>query len=101
MDFRNKVETVLAPLVAELRNRLALLPTLSVLDNYQFRMNIARPEKSNVPDGFMSKWRYVCALLLSNSFLGINDDLETKIVSVCEVVQEIYDVNMISDMTES
>jgi len=100
MDFRNKVETVLAPLVAELRNRLALLPTLSVLDNYQFRMNIARPDKSNVPDGFMSKWRYVWALLLSNSFLGLKDDLETKLVPIDELVEKIYDLYSIGAVHE-
>ncbi len=38
MDFRDKVENVLAPLVAELREKLALLPTLAVLNYYQLRI---------------------------------------------------------------
>jgi hypothetical protein len=61
MDFRGKVETVLALLVAELRERLALLPTLAVLNHYQLRIDSVQIDKSGVPDGFIIKWRYLWA----------------------------------------
>jgi len=100
MEFRNKIEAVLAPLVAELRNELALLPTLAVLDSYQFRINIAQPDKSNVPDGFMSKWRYVWALLLSNPFLGQKGEHETGLARIDELIEKIYDMYSIGAVHE-
>lgn len=92
MEFRNKIEFVLAPLVSELRGKLASLPTLSVLDSYQFRIDTAEPDRSNVPDGFMAKWRYVWAILLSNPFLEAKPTVEPELRQVDELVEKIYDV---------
>ena len=58
MNFRKKIEAVLVPLVAQLRRKLALLPTLGVLNYYQLRIDCVQTDKGSVPDSFMIKWPY-------------------------------------------
>jgi hypothetical protein len=91
MEFRDKIETVLTPLVDELRKKLAQLPTLGVVDYYQFRIDAAQPDKSNVPDGFLFKWRYLWALLLSNPFLGVKGNFESELRKVDELIEKIFE----------
>jgi SEC-C motif-containing protein len=90
MEFRNKIETVLRPLIGELRAKLRLLPTLAVLDRYQFRIDAARPDKKNVPDGFLIKWRYLFALLLSNPFVAKAGDVELELKEIDQLVEKIF-----------
>jgi len=92
MEFRDKIEIVLRPLVTELREKLALLPTLAVLNNYQLRIDAVQTDKSGVPDGFIIKWRYLWALLLSNPFSESNDHLDPSLGSLDELVEKIFEV---------
>lgn len=91
MDFRDKVENVLAPLVAELRAKLALPPTLDVLNGYQLRIDAVQTDKSGVPDGFMIKWRYLWALLLSNSFSDGNSRHDWEFGSLDQLIEKIFE----------
>jgi hypothetical protein len=91
MEFRGKIETVLAPLVAELQEKLALLPTLAVFNHYQLRIDAVQTDKSGVPDGFIIKWRYLWALLLSNPFLETNDHLDPRLGSLDELIEKIFE----------
>jgi hypothetical protein len=91
MNFRNKVETILVPLVARLREKLARVPTLDVLNYYQHRINLVQTDKSKVPDGFMFKWRYLWALLLSGSFVKTRDDAAPEIEVIDGLIEEIFE----------
>src|SRR5208337_4775516 len=91
MEFRDKIEAALSPSVAGLRTKLAQLPTLTVLDYYQFRIDAAQPDKSNVPDGFLFKWRYLWAQLLSNPFLEARGTFESELTKVDELVERIFE----------
>ncbi len=100
MEFRDKVETVLAPLVTELREKLALLPTLAVLNHYQLRIDAVQTDKSGVPDGFIIKWRYLWALLLSKSYSGTNDHLEPDLGPLDELIEKIFETYAVGAIQE-
>jgi hypothetical protein len=91
MEFREKIETALAPLITELRTKLTPLPTLDVLNNYQLQIDAVQTDKKNVPDGFMFKWRYLWALSLSADFrdgtLGAKADFQP----IDQLLERIYD----------
>lgn len=56
-------------MIDELKGGLAALRTLEVLDCYQLGIDLAGPNpEETVPDGYLFKWRYVWALLLSQSY---------------------------------
>ena len=61
MDFRKRVEGALDPMVAELRNELLQYPTFWVLNHYLLKTHFARIDKSEMPDGYWLKWRYLWA----------------------------------------
>lgn len=94
MDFKEKLEHALRPRTARLKDKLASLPTRAVLDHYQMRIHTARPDKSNVPDGFLIKWRYVWALHLSNPFseAEVKDDSKDQFDTIDKLVEEVFDV---------
>jgi hypothetical protein len=62
-----------------------------VLDYYQFRIDAAQPDKSNVPDGFIFKWRYLWALLLSSPFLDGERELESELKKLDSLTEEIFE----------
>ena len=90
VEFRGKLESALAPLIAQLRVRLASLPTLSALNNYQLLIDLAQDDKSKFPDGFIFKWRYLWALVLSCTFSGKSDDPGTNFESIDKLIEEIF-----------
>ncbi len=100
MDFRDKVENVLAPLVAELREKLALLPTLAVLNYYQLRIDAVQTDKSGVPDGFIIKWRYLWALLLSKAYLETNDHVDPDLGLLDELIEKIFETYAVGAVQE-
>jgi len=102
MEFREKIETVIEPLVIQLKAKLASLPTFAVLDHYQTRIHTAQPDKSNVPDGFLIKWRYVWALHLSNPFseAEVKDDSKNLFDSIDKLIEDIFDVYMFGAVQE-
>lgn len=97
MEFKDKIEAVLAPLVAEFRGKLALLPTLAVLNNYQLRIDTVQTDKRGVPDGFIIKWRYLCALLLSNSFSDRNCRTDLEFGSLDQLIENIFETYAIGN----
>lgn len=94
MEFREKVETVIEPMIIKLKAKLAPLPTLAGLNHYQLLIHTVQTDKSKVPDGFFSKWRYFWALLLSKPFSGApaNDRSEAEFQSIDKLIEEIFDV---------
>jgi hypothetical protein len=91
MNFRDKIENVLGPLVAELRAKLALLPTLDMLNGYQLRIDAVQTDKSGVPDAFMIKWRYLWALLLSNPFSVGRGRSDQEFGSLDQLIEKIFE----------
>jgi hypothetical protein len=91
MEFRDNIESVLAPLITELREKLASLPTLVVLNHYQQRILASAPDKSNVPDAYIFKWRYLWALLLSSPFSEAKDNPEAEFAPIDEQVEKIFE----------
>jgi hypothetical protein len=102
MDFREKLESALTPLIAQLKGRLASLPTRAVLNHYQLQIDTVKTDKSNVPDGFLFKWRYLWALQLSNPFsdADVNHDSESQFKSIDELTEQIFDVYGFGAMLE-
>lgn len=90
MEFKEKVETVIAPLVGELRQRLAHLPTSRVLNHYQLLINSVQTDKSEVPDGFIFKWRYLWMLLLSNPYVDKEGEFEPEFKKIDHLIEEIF-----------
>ena len=45
MQFKDKIEIATKPLIADLRIELASVRSLDVLCRYQFRINLAGPDK--------------------------------------------------------
>jgi len=101
MNFRSKVEATLAPLVVRLRAELSLLPTLDVLNSYQHRIHAVQTDKSKVPDGFMFKWRYLWALLLSGTFVERQDDAGHYKSVVDDLVEDIFKAYEVGAIHES
>jgi hypothetical protein len=90
MEFRNKIEAVLTPLVRELREKLALLPTIDVLNYYQLRIDAVQTDKSSVPDGFIFKWRYLWALLLSLPFSEMDGYFEPEMKQLDHLIERVF-----------
>jgi len=93
LEFREKIETAISPLIAELRTKLARLPTLDTLNNYQLRIHLVQTDKSKVPDGFMFKWRYLWALSLSADFRdrSLGAEPNSNFHAIDQLVEKIYD----------
>jgi hypothetical protein len=102
MEFREKIETVIEPLIIQLKAKLASLPTFAVLNHYQMRIHAVQVDKSNVPDGFFFKWRYVWALHLSNPFseAELEDDSKNLFNSIDKLIEEIFNVYMFGAVQE-
>jgi hypothetical protein len=102
MDFREKIESALTPLIAQLNEMLASLPTITVLNHYQLLIHTVQTDKSKVPDGFFSKWRYIWALQLSNRFsdMDANHVSESQFKSIDELIEQIFDVYGFGAMLE-
>jgi len=102
MDFREKLEQALTPLVTQLKEKLASLPTLVVLNHYQMRIHAVQVDKHDAPDGFFSKWRYLWALHLSNPFSKqpLEGDEENLFDTIDNLVERIFEVYRIGAMLE-
>ncbi len=94
MQFWEKVEAATSPLTAELRERLATVPTLALLNFYQMKHHLSQFKKDEFPDGFWAKWRYLWALKLSGPFVGVASALcdETHFGHIDELVEKIFDL---------
>jgi len=91
MDFKEKMETVLAPHIVELRKKLASLPTTAILNHYQLQIDAVQTDTKNVPDGFMSKWRYLWAIALSGDFKDGSVDSDAVFGPIDELLEKIFD----------
>jgi hypothetical protein len=92
VQFRQKIEAAISPLVTELRGELAKLRTIDVLNHYQFRINLSQLHKDKLPDGFWAKGRYVWALLLQNKLLDAPRlDDESVLERIDDLVEKTYD----------
>ncbi len=94
MDFRKRVEGALDPMVAELRNELERYPTFWVLNHYLLKTHFARIDKSEMPDGYWLKWRYLWAVLLSLPWKEENtpDANEPDWDKIDKFIEQIFDV---------
>jgi hypothetical protein len=93
VQFRQKIEVAILPLLSELRRELAALRTLDVLNHYQFRINFAGPNRGELPDGFWAKGRYVSALSLKNIFVEASKaKSELAFDRIDQLVEKIFDV---------
>src|SRR5450755_43322 len=92
MQFEEKIEKATFPLITDLRRKIALLPTIDVLNHYQYRINLSQFNKDKLPDGFWAKGRYVSGLLLANRYLDKAVQAEeSPLTLIDELVEEIYD----------
>ncbi|HEY1940056.1 MAG TPA: SEC-C domain-containing protein [Candidatus Angelobacter sp.] len=98
MNFKERVESGISPLIEALRGTLASAPTLAVLTHYQLLIDTA-VDKSKVPDGFIFKWRYLWALLLANPFVETKPGVPHfgEIDKLIEDIFESYLVGAIYD----
>ncbi len=93
MQFRQKIEIAILPLLSDLRRELAAVRTLDVLNHYQYRINFAGPNKDNLPDGFWAKGRYVSALSLRNTLVEASSPTsDAAFDRINDLVEKIYDV---------
>jgi hypothetical protein len=93
VQFRQKIEEAIVPLLTELRGELAQLRTIDVLNHYQFRINFSQLNKDKLPDGFWAKGRYVSALALTDRFLEApRTEEEPALTRIDELVEKIYDL---------
>ena len=93
MQFRQKIEAAILPLLSELRRELRAVRTLDVLNHYQFRVNFAGPDKDKLPDGFWAKGRYISALSLKDGFIEVpGSESGSPLDRVDDLVEKIYDV---------
>jgi hypothetical protein len=92
LDFREKLEAALAKPIGSLRAELSGIPTLSILNYYQYRIHLVKTDKSNVPDGFIFKWRYLWAQALVNPLTETPLRGDPDFTSIDRLVEEIYEV---------
>lgn len=93
MQFRQKIEAAIQPLLSELRRELATIRTTDVLNHYQFRINFAGPNKDKLPDGFWAKGRYVSALSLRDAFIESRSPTsESPLNRIDDLIERIYDI---------
>ena len=101
MQFKQKIEIAIQPLLSDLRHELAAVRTLDVLNHYQFRINFAGPTKDKLPDGFWAKGRYVSALSLRNSFVEApSPTSDSTFGRINDLVEKIYDVYSLGAICE-
>jgi hypothetical protein len=92
VQFRQKVEAAILPLITELRHELSQLRTLDVLNHYQFQINLSQLNKDKLPDGFWAKGRYVWGLLLRSELLDLPEsNQEPSFAKINDLVEKIYD----------
>ena len=94
MQFREKIETATLPLIDELRQRLAALPTVAVFNHYQLQHHLSQFDKTKFPDGFWAKWRYIWALRLSSKFSEGADPaaIEPEFEQIDALVEKVFDL---------
>jgi hypothetical protein len=93
VQFRQKIEIAILPLLSDLRRELAAVRTLDVLNHYQFRINSAGPSKDKLPDGFWAKGHYVSALSLRNTFVeATSPTSDATFDRINDLMEKIYDV---------
>lgn len=102
MEFRERIERALAPMVAELRGILAQYPTLLVLNYYLAKTHSARLYGIPMPDGYWPKFRYLWAILLSlpwKEYGGVNpEDLDFSAIDQrIETIFDLYRIGAIYD----
>lgn len=90
MDFRSKLDHALNRPIRALRSELRGKPLLSILDNYQLRIHTAKDDKSNVPDGFIIKWRYVWAQALTNPLVSGPEKNELDFAKIDALTEDIF-----------
>jgi len=92
VQFRQKIEAAVLPLLNELLAGIAKLRTTDVLNHYQFRLNLSQLDKDKLPDGFWAKGRYVSALALASAFQD-NPSAEAgaTLARIDDLVERIYD----------
>lgn len=101
MQFRQKIEAAIVPLLAEVRRELADIRTLDVLNHYQFRIDLVGTNKGKLPDGFWAKGRYASALLLSRKFVEISSTESVAALGrIDELIEQIYDIYTIGAVHE-
>ena len=94
MQFWEKIETATSPLIAELRQRLATIPTVTLFNHYQLKHHLSQFNKEKFPDGFWAKWRYLWALKLSTPFLEpvTEAENEREFSRIDELIEQIFDL---------
>lgn len=91
MNFKEKLETAVRPLVLELGRELRALKTLDVLNCYQLRIDFVQTDKNKVPDGFIFKWRYLWAQLLSQPYQDVGDMSKQSINRLDDLIERIFE----------
>ncbi len=76
-------------MIIELQELLAPIPTIAVLVNYQMRLHAAI-DRTNLPDGFWAKWRYVWGLKLASPFVP-GDGRECSFKAIDDLVERIFE----------
>jgi SEC-C motif len=89
--FRQRVERCLPSVIEELQAALANHSTVAVLAHYQMRLYAAL-DKSNLPDGFWAKWRYIWALALQMPYSDGDDAADTDFSEIDHQVEKIFEV---------
>ncbi len=92
MDFKQKLETALRPLVRQLRSQLRALKTLDVLNRYQLRIDLVQADKSKVPDGFIFKWRYLWAQLLSEPQRDVGALSDVGVARLDALIEQVFEM---------
>lgn len=102
MQFWEKIEAATSPLINELRENLATIPTIDFLNYYQLKHHFSHIKKDEFPDGFWAKWRYVWALKLSSPLVGTGDAVidGTQFAKVDELVEKIFELYTVGAVFE-
>jgi hypothetical protein len=101
MQFRQKIEAAILPLISEVRRKLAGVRTLDVLNHYQFRVIFAGPGKDKLPDAFWAKGRYVSALSLRDALIEApSPTRESGPDQIDNLVEQIYDAYTVGAVYE-
>lgn len=98
MNFKERVEDAISPLIEVLRGELAPAPTLSVLTHYQLQIDAA-VDRSKVPDGFIFKWRYLWALLLANPFVETRSGMP-QFGALDKLIEDIFETYVVGAIYE-
>ena len=90
MEFREKLELALSPKIEALRKELSACSLSEILERYQFRIHLAKHDKSNVPDSFIFKWRYLWSQALQCSIFDRSCNLKPNFVRIDALLEEIF-----------